>query len=200
MSASLVETICIDSGKPRHLDYHNRRMNTTRAQLYERHDPIFLENYIDSAQVPSQLTKCRVMYNEEIIEVQYLPYTIHFIHSLRAIHVRETCRYDHKWTDREHLRAYYNQREDSDDILMIRSGLLTDTYYANVALSKDDLWYTPALPLLEGTARARLLDEKRLIPQDIALTDLDNYRAIRLFNAMIPFGEIELPIASISIG
>jgi len=140
------------------------------------------------------------MYNEEIIEVQYLPYTIHFIHSLRAIHVRETCRYDHKWTDREHLRAYYNQREDSDDILMIRSGLLTDTYYANVALSKDDLWYTPALPLLEGTARARLLDEKRLITQDIALTDLDNYRAIRLFNAMIPFGEIELPIASISIG
>lgn len=77
-------------------------------------------------------------------------------------------------------------------MLIVRNGRLTDTSIANVALWNGTEWHTPSFPLLKGTHRQRLLDEGRIVERDITVDDLSLYSRVRLFNAMISFGEIEI--------
>ena len=88
-------------------------------------------------------------------------------------------------------------RDTADDVLIVRHGLLTDTSIANIALWDGSEWYTPAQPLLAGTQRRYLLDTGQIKETDIPVASLGNYRHIRLFNALIPFGEVELPVGQI---
>lgn len=81
---------------------------------------------------------------------------------------------------------------EADDICIVRDGLLTDASICNIALWNGSQWITPASPLLPGTMRASLLDTTKIIPGDIRPDDLLDYSRIRLFNAMIGFGEVEL--------
>jgi hypothetical protein len=69
----------------------------------------------------------------------------------------------------------------------------------NMATSPSDglNWCTPTLPIIFGTQRAALLQSAKMIEKDISKEDLCNYSRIRLFNAMIEFGEIELDINSL---
>lgn len=53
-------------------------------------------------------------------------------------------------------------------------------------------WLTPAHPLLAGTKRAFLLDQGAITEKDLTPDDLMKAEKIRLFNAMIDFGEIEI--------
>jgi 4-amino-4-deoxychorismate lyase len=95
--------------------------------------------------------------------------------------------YCKKSTSREELDDMFKKRKDCDDVLIIKNSLITDTTIANVAFCKNGLWYTPKKPLLEGTTRARLLDEKKIIQKDIRVQDLNEYSHIALMNAMIDF-------------
>ena len=83
---------------------------------------------------------------------------------------------------------------------MVRDRLLTDTSIANIALWHEQYnrWYTPAHPLLRGTHRAALL-RAGTIHEDTALTldRLSEFSRIRLFNAMLAWGEIELPVVAL---
>jgi 4-amino-4-deoxychorismate lyase len=45
--------------------------------------------------------------------------------------------------------------------------------------------------------RASLLGKEMIVPSAIRPQDLSRYSLIRLFNAMIGFGEIEFPVANI---
>ena len=75
--------------------------------------------------------------------------------------------------------------------------MLTDTSIANIALYKEGKWFTPKYPLLKGTRRAGLLAEG-IIEEDIVMADsLHKYEKIRLFNAMISFGEVEMDIKNV---
>ena len=57
---------------------------------------------------------------------------------------------------------------------------------------------TETHPLLCGTRRASLLAQGVLAERDIPATEVGRYQKMRLFNAMIPFGEVELPCAAVS--
>jgi len=94
------------------------------------------------------------------------------------------------------LKTLFDQRAEHSEILIIKNGLVTDCFYYNVAFYSD-AWYTPASPLLAGTMRASLLEEKKITPIDISLEDVPRYSKICLFNALNPFEEIVLPIKSI---
>ncbi len=98
----------------------------------------------------------------------------------------------------ELLNKHANEPEE--EILIIKKGLVTDTSYTNVALLKDEKWYTPAEPLLRGTQRAKLISEGKIIEQTIHLKDLHLYSKIKLFNAMMEFDSApELEISSVVI-
>ena len=157
--------------------------------------PVNLADYIQPGEY-TERTKCRIEYQDEVEKVEYQPYTIRPVKSLRMV-TSDGLDYTYKSSNRQKLDELFKQKGEADDILIIRDGFLTDTSIANIALWNGEQWETPEKPLLEGTMRASLLGKGLIVPAEIRPQDLSRYSLIRLFNAMIGFGEIELPVQHI---
>ncbi|CAK7034277.1 MAG: hypothetical protein PARBA_03981 [Parabacteroides sp.] len=190
-----IETIRIEGGRIYNLPYHNRRMNETRRNIFQASDKLDLSDYIHPEAYQDR-TKCRVVYEQEIVEVEYAPYAIRPVSSLHIVEDNTFC-YQYKSTDRDALNRLFASRGVADDVFIVQDGLLTDTSICNIALWNGERWLTPSCPLLQGTKRASLMDEGVLFPSEIKVDDLKLYSRIRLFNAMIEFGEIEFPVGNI---
>lgn len=182
-----LETIRALDGQVHHLDYHQQRLERTMKAFGIRAD-YRLETLLEP---PSEgLIRCRVLYDEETISANYLPYTVRRFRSLQAV-VDDDIEYAFKFANRTALDLDYEERGDADDIVIVKNGLLTDTTVANIALFDGSRWLTPKTPLLNGTTRQRLLDEGRLVETDIAAEDLPRFRRCAVMNAMIGFLEVE---------
>ena len=185
-----VETICIEQGKALNLQRHNARMNRTRKAFWgDSMKELFLEDWIQPEPY-EEATRCRVVYAQEVLKVEYFPYQMRNVRSLKLV-VCDEAEYRYKSTDRSLLNRLYAERGEADDTLVVRNGFLTDTTIANIALFDGAAWYTPACPLLKGTRRQALLEEGKIQERNIKAADIHRYLKIRLFNAMIPFGRIE---------
>lgn len=183
------ETIRIESGKPHHLKYHNARMNATRSRLYGRADTLDLANLLTPPSI--ELYRCRVVYTEEIIAIHYIPYVRKPVRILAVAEAGIT--YDYKYEDRKELESLKADHPEADDVLILKNGLLTDTTIANVALHDGKSWKTPQKPLLQGTTRARLLDEGFLTEAQLRAEDMLKAEKIALMNAMVGFWELDSP-------
>ena len=170
-------------------------MNETRRNIFLASDKLDLSDYIHPEAYQDR-TKCRVVYEQEFVEVEYAPYAIRPVSSLHILEDNTFC-YRYKSTDRDALNRLFASRGVADDVLIVQDGLLTDTSICNIALWNGERWLTPSCPLLQGTKRASLMDEGVLFPSEIKVDDLKLYSHIRLFNAMIEFGEIEFPVGNI---
>jgi 4-amino-4-deoxychorismate lyase len=189
MSAPLLlETICCQDGKLQALPYHERRIHNSQAQLFGESRPLALHELTIPPYAQRGKYKCRLHYRLSIEQLTFEPYRIRPVHSLRLINA-DGIDYACKYANRSELEACFAQRQSADDVLMVKNGLLTDTYYANIALWDGQVWWTPAKPLLLGTRRAQLLDQERIKPADIRPEDLNRYECIALFNAMMDLGE-----------
>lgn len=190
-----LETIRIEEGRACHLPYHNQRMNETRAHL-GLSDGLDLEAVIGDASIYQQRTRCRIVYDTEIRSVEFFPYQIRSVKTLRLVEDNQMD-YGCKYADRSALNRCFAQRGACDDVLIVQNGDVTDTTIANVAFWNGETWFTPSTPLLKGTMRASLLDSHQIQEAKIRVEDLSHFSRLRLFNAMISFGEIELPIQSV---
>lgn len=190
-----IETIRIEKGRLRNIAYHDRRMNEVRREVWGVDRSVSLETYIDASPYEER-TRCRVTYGRDVESVEFFPYQIRPVHSLQLVRGGQ-IEYRRKRVDRSELNALFACRGEADDVLIVRGGLLTDTSIANIALGDGTGWYTPASPLLEGTQRDCLLDAGMIRPLDIHADDLSRFQKIRLFNAMIDFGEIEIDCSAI---
>ena len=83
------------------------------------------------------------------------------------------------------------KRDSCDEVIIVKNGIVTDTTIANIAIFYENLWITSTNCLLNGTTKARLIEEKKLIQKDITLEMLKKSTKIALMNAMIGFDEIE---------
>lgn len=190
-----IETLRIEDGVILHLDYHNERLNRTRAAFFYHASPINLAD--DIHLLPNEsfvgVVKCRIVYDSLVREVTYTPYTMRPVGSLHIVE-SDGIDYRYKYVNREAINLLFSQKGEADDVLIVRNQLLTDTSIANIALYDGSTWHTPAHPLLEGTQRAVLLDKKQLQEVDIQVGKLSGYSHIALFNSMIDFGKIILPV------
>lgn len=191
-----IETICINDGVIENLSAHNERMNNTiRVHYGCSVAPVSLEDYI-TADGCTERIRCRVEYTSVVEKVEYFSYRIREVKTLQLVN-DDTAEYSFKYADRSVLDRNFALRGNADDVVIVRSGMLTDTSIANIALYKEGKWYTPKYPLLKGTRRARLLAEG-IIEEDIIMANsLHEYEKIRLFNAMISFGEVEIDINNV---
>ena len=179
----LLETIRMEAGSAAHLEYHQRRFEKSRNALFglTRHPQ--LSSHISP---PTKARyRCRILYEEEIVSVEYLPYTPRKIKRLKIL--QSDMDYSYKYADRHALEHLMQARGDADEIIIEKAGLLSDTSIANIAFYDGEHWLTPKTPLLEGTVRARLLDEGFLQPADITRNALCGYTHVALMNAMIGF-------------
>ncbi len=180
----LLETIHILEGKALHLDYHQERMDRSRFQL-GFHDTLSLEL---SAPKKGEF-RCRVLYEEKIEKIEYLPYRKKDISSFKLVH--SNIVYDLKYEDREEINALLQKYPEADDIIIVRDSLITDTSIANLCFFDGTDWLTPKRPLLHGTCRQRLLDTNQIIAADIDYRSLNDFSKIAVMNAMTDFQIIE---------
>jgi len=199
-----LETICIKDGHPLHLDWHQRRVDATLKYFYPgaAHDEVSfqLTDILSSCAIPAiGIYRCRIVYDINSISVEFFPYEFRPIKSLRLIKAPAGYDYRYKYAVRKIIDELFTQRKDADDILITRDGWITDTSIANIALRKDDRWYTPSMPLLAGTTWKRLVAAGVLIPRPIHHSDINRYDAFKIFNAMNDWGDSENSISSIRI-
>ncbi len=177
----------MENGKFPFLSYHQNRFDRTRRHFCPHEEPIFLSEVLN---VPLEyldgLYKVRVIYECEIERVDYIPYQVRPVKSLKLIEANH-INYEFKYADRSAIDKLFAQRGKCDDILMVKNGLLTDTSYANIILYDGQYWYTPANPMMQGTCRARLMEIGKVLPADIYIEHLKDFKEIRLINAMMSF-------------
>ena len=169
-----------------HPEYHQRRLEAT-LQAYGIQAQYDLHALLSP---PGQgLYRCRVLYDGNKIDISYRPYQMRTFNSLQAVE-DNSIDYGYKYADREQLDALFAKRAESDDIVIVKNGLITDTTIANIAFFDGENWVTPAQPLLHGTTRQRLIDEGRLIEKTVSVQDLSLYSKVAVMNAMTGFVEV----------
>jgi len=184
-----IETICIRNGEPERLSWHNARLNRTRQELLNLVEGIDLTNNLSiPAEAKKGLFKCRVTYRETIEKVEFEPYSIRPVHSLRLVNA-DNVNYPYKYANRGKLQNLFAQRGNADDVLLVKNGFITDTSYANIVFRKVEKWFTPDTPLLPGTRRACYLSEGCIEALPIRPEMLHEFDEARLINAMISLEE-----------
>jgi 4-amino-4-deoxychorismate lyase len=194
-----IETIKLNNGVFYRLNFHQERVNKAFEIFFPEKKPITLLDILNQTLIPHEgLFKCRIVYDTQAYQPEFMPYIRREINSLKVVEMNLEIK-PYKPEDRTDYNEAFAQRGDSDDVLISRNGILTDSSYTNVAFFDGTNWFTPQQPLIFGVNRAELLETGRLIEKDIKVEDLKDFQQITLFNAMIEFGEIMLDISRISL-
>ena len=173
------ETIKCEDFEIFNLEYHNKRVANTIGLN------INLQEYIYP---PSEeLLRCKIIYNDyEVLNVEYFPYKKREINSFKLV-FDDNIDYSKKYLNRESLDKLFTQKDDCDEIIIIKNKIVTDTSIANIAIFHNGVLITSKNSLLKGTTRNRLLEDKFLVEKDITLNMLKKASKIALMNAMIGF-------------
>lgn len=185
MKPQLLETIKIIHGQPQFLEFHQRRFDYSRHSLFQLSESIPLIALLQNAPI-TNVYRCRVIYSDIIESIEYLPEVNRYFQKFHLVTADDIC-YNHKFLQRDRLVELQNLSGDADDILIVKHGLITDTSIANVAFFNGSQWLTPEFPLLLGTTRARLLQDKQLVTAQIHVDDLPKFSKLALLNAMLGF-------------
>ena len=178
MNQQYFETIKCYDYEVFNLEYHIKRIADTIGMN------INLEEYIYP--INDKLLKCNVIYDiSGILDIQYQEYIKKEIFSFAIIYDDDII-YNKKSIHRECLDKYKKEL-NSDEIIVVKNGLITDTSIANIAIYYDNNWITPTIPLLNGTTRNRYINNNLLITKDISVKMLKQTNKIALLNAMIDF-------------
>lgn len=177
MQETFFETIRCDDYEVFHLPYHQERISNTIGLNIDLNEYIYPPN--------ASLLKCKVLYSEEgILNIEFSAYKKREITSFQLVYDDE-IEYKNKSSNREKIDELFLQKNQSDEIIIIKNGLVTDTSIANIAIFDGSSWLTPKQPLLYGTTRARLLKEGAIFEKDISIEMLQQASKIALLNAMI---------------
>ena len=187
----LLETIqCVD-GKPQHLIWHQQRFNQARQQLFQAPSNIDLATLFESAP-KTGVYRCRIIYSQQIEKIEFIAYQRPQLHSFKVV-IADNLDYSFKYADRQVINALVAQKQQADDIIIIKNQQIADTSIANLAFWDGQQWLTPATPLLAGTTRARLLAQGKIKPTIIKPDAIQTYSKIAVLNALLGFYVIESP-------
>lgn len=183
MERAYFETIKCADEDACNLEYHNKRIAVTIGMNINLYDFIFPPS--------DELLKCKVIYNEEgIISIKYAPYEKKEIKNFKLVY-DDNIEYSKKSTNRENINKLFEQKQDADEIIIVKNGFVTDTSIANIAVFINGRWLTPKTPLLQGTTRERLLENGEIFEADIDEKMLKSADKIATLNAMVGFNIID---------
>jgi len=187
VNSSYIETIKAVDGEIFHIDYHQERYQRVLSSFGIDE----FKNLSEFLTPPKWgIYRCRVVYDSTNICVSYHEYKKRDIKKIKIV-FDNNIDYALKSTNREGIDSLFTQKDDADEILIIKNLLVTDTSIANIALFKNGVWFTPKNPLLKGTTRARLLSVGKIVEADIRVQELRSFSKVALLNAMIDFDILE---------
>lgn len=179
-----IESICITDRQIRNLTGHQLRFSQTQKHWFGVTASPDLGAFIQNAGPPAHgKYKCRIVYDDKIQSVEFIPYTIRTPRSFAAISHHEID-YFYKSED----RAVFDQLKnttDKEEIIIIKNGQVTDTSYSNLIFYDGKNWITPHSCLLNGVMRQALLNTNKIRERSISLADLNRFSSFKLINAMM---------------
>lgn len=182
-----IETIRLQDGVLHLLALHQARVDRTLA--HHALPAMDLRTVLAGveSQHPDGLFKCRVLYGGNAPEVEVRPYSPL---GRRCVSIVSTdMDYSYKYADRSRLDALLRSA-GSDDVIIVKNGLVTDSAIANLVFESPQGLFTPRVPLLEGVQRSYLLQSGQITPMDIRVADLRQFDCVHFINAMVPLGTI----------
>lgn len=160
---------------------------------------IQIKEILRSFRIPGNVQKVRMLYDDKGLELEASHLHIQYPASFRCVEVDDGFDYSYKFSDRKILDEAFDKREDSEEVILIRKGYITDSSKANLAFRKNEVWYTPYFPLLAGTTWKKLVREKKIIPRPIHVDQIKLFDGVRTFNALHLFEAApEIPIDRVS--
>ncbi len=193
----LIESIRLDQGNFYRLHYHQQRVDRSIQELFQTKSTINLFDIVQQHNFPKTgLFKCRVVYTTKVECVEFVPYQIRPVNSLKIVY-DNAITYRHKAENRAYLDKLFDQRQFCDDVLIVKNGFVTDASYSNILFYDGHTWVTPDTPLLEGTMRSFLLDTAEIKQIPITVQDIRNFKTFRLINAMLGFDGPEIDVSKI---
>ena len=184
-----LETLKSIDAKLLHVKYHQKRVENTLGR-----SAFLLEDILHPPK--KGCYRCRLLYSKESYSITYHPYTLTLPKSFKLV-IDNTIDYHKKYANREIFDTLKRENFADDEIIIVKNSLLSDTSIANIAFLDKDRWITPKTPLLQGTTRQRLLDEKLLHVRDISVDDIADFDNFAIMNAMTGFQIIENGIMAI---
>lgn len=191
-----IETIKIVDGQFQAVDWHIRRVIHTSVSYGAS---VNIDRAFSALPdcCSQGVFKCRIVYDTEIRDVSFSPYSKRSVKSLKIVD-GDNLDYSFKYEDRSQLDSLRELRDGCDDIIIVQNGFLTDTSYTNIVLENSDGLFVPDTYLLNGTMRQRLLADKIVIECPVRTCDLKYYDRIILINAMIGLEDnVSLPVSQI---
>lgn len=166
-------------------ELHAARIGATIRHFYGKQAAIDFNDAAIPDHLRTGVVKCRVVYTDEILSMEFSPYVFRRIDSM-AVVADDTIEYAYKYADRSCFTRLQAQQGDYDELLIVKNGLVTDTSYSNVVFedSAGEL-FTPSSTLLPGLKRRQLLEQGRIRERVIRSSDIGHYRRLYLINAMI---------------
>jgi 4-amino-4-deoxychorismate lyase len=191
-----IETIKLQDGHFYNLDYHQRRLEETQRAMGGQ-ITIYLNKILAEKERPSQgLFKTRVIYDQQIQFIEFVPYSIKPIQSLKIVEA-DTIDYGFKFENRIPLNNLYEQRGSCDEIIIVKNKMITDASYANLVFKRGEEWITPISYLLNGTMRQYLIEQNKIKCEAIFLADIRKFEKVKLINSMLGFDGNEIPTSQI---
>lgn len=185
----LFESVCIENSQIKNAAYHEARFNRSYMQQYKTHPTYTLFDGIHLTNLDNNLKyKLRIGYKQNGTRYSFSEYESSIPKSLKLVN-DDTISYALKKNNRKKLNVLFLQREEADDVLIIKNGQVTDASYSNILFFDGKQIVTPSTPLLEGTCRARLLAKNSIVEQLISVDDLQSFESFQLVNALNDFDE-----------
>ena len=179
------------------LEYHQRRVNRTFEKFFPQSKIPDLQFSLNEIQKPfSGLFKCRIVYDQTINSIEFTPYQMKPIYSLKIVRAEE-INYEFKFENRTELVELYHSKQEADDILIVKNGWITDSSYANLIFKLGDKWITPASYLLNGTMRQQLIERGEIQCESISLVDIGKFAKVKLINSMVGMNGPEIEMTNV---
>ena len=183
MEQTFSEAIKVKDGIFFNLPYHIERAKHTSKHFFGKELIFNLSEDMIPKEMRSGMFKCRVVYTHKMLSIEFLPYTFRKIKTARIIHDNE-INYSYKRTDRSRINNLLEQ-SDSDEIIIIQNGNVTDASSSNLVFENETGLYTPSTYLLRGTKREYLLKHKIITERAITENDIKLYSKVYFVNAMV---------------
>lgn len=192
-----IETLKVINGKFETPEEHFARLSNTQKEIYGISSNFFLENSEIPFDARKGIVKCRILYDDKIKNIEYFPYNMRNINSLKIINT-ENIRYDKKFADRRCFENLLKFKGLYDDILICINNEITDTSFSNIVFSDGENFYTPSSYLLNGVRRQQLLNKGIIKELKMQISDISSFQKAYLINTMISIDDnVSLPVSMI---
>lgn len=193
-----IETIQFSNGELQNLKYHNNRFNNCRREFFGIKKNIDLGEIIKAESfITTKTYRITVLFSENIDNISSIEYKRKPINSLKFVESPADFDYSHKYADRSEIERLLLHKQGCDDIIILKNNLITDISFANIVFYDGSKYLTPALPLLKGTKRQKLIDEKRLSEVEIRKNDIHLFKYCGIINAMLDAEDYKIEMRNI---